>query len=292
VNARITTYRDFLNRATDVSARIKVTGREMMKRRTLIKGDDVDFFWTHGYLRVGGVFSTAEVQELKKEVDWLIDVWAMRSKGWTGPWREALLGSDSEKADLTTLADPHFYSAAVLRALVHPSIADAAAGLLASEVVELHQSTLVVKPPETGQPFPTHQDEVYYPHETMGYVEALIHLDDTNAQNGELRFLDGSHRLGPLSHITQTAEGSCAAHLPVDQYRLDDTTTVPAKVGDVVFMGLRTVHGSYLNSSSDLRSIIRAGYRDPANRQLGGAGTLGRPGLIVRGRRPQGAKFF
>ena len=69
---------------------------------------------------------------------------------------------------------------------------------------------LLVKPPETGQPFPTHTDEAYYPHETIRYVTAMIHLNDTNAQNGELRFLDGSHLLGPISHITETVEGSAA----------------------------------------------------------------------------------
>jgi phytanoyl-CoA hydroxylase len=264
----------------------------MMKRRKTIKGDDVDFFWEHGYLRVSGLFSPPEVRELREELDWVIDVWATRSKGWSGPWREALLGSDAEKAELIVLADPHFYSAALMRALIDPPVVDAAAELLASEVVEFHQSTLLVKPPETGQPFPTHQDEAYYPHETVRYVEALIHLDDTNAQNGELRFLDGSHRLGPLPHITETEDGPCQPHLPVDQYRLEDTTAVPAKVGDVLFMSNRTVHGSCLNTSSDLRYMLRAGYRDPANRQLGGPQTLGRPGLMVRGRRPEGAKFF
>jgi phytanoyl-CoA hydroxylase len=281
-----------LRQRAHLSAGSKGTSREMMKRRKIIKRDDVDFFWAHGYLRVSGVLSPPEVQELRKELDWVMELWAIRSKGWSGPWREALLGSDAEKAELIVLADPHFYSAALLNALANPAIVDAAAELLPSEVVEFHQSTLLVKPPETGQPFPTHQDEAHYPHETTGYVEALIHLDDTNAENGELRFLDGSHRLGPLPHITETAEGPCQPHLPVDHYRLEDTTAVPAKAGDVVFMSNRVVHGSFLNSSSELRRLIRAGYRDPANRQLGGPQTLGRPGLMVRGRRPQGAKFF
>jgi hypothetical protein len=263
-----------------------------MKRRKRIKRDDVDFFWAHGYLTMGGVFSPAEVEELRNELDWAMDVWAIREKGWSGPWREALLGSSAaEKAELIHLGDPHFYSAAWLRAMTNPAVVDAVAELLESEFVECHHSMLLVKPPETGQPFPTHQDEAYYPHETIRYVSAMIHLDDTNAQNGELRFLDGSHRLGPLPHITETAEGPCHPHLPVGEYRLDETTAVPAKAGDVIFMTIRTVHGSYLNCSREFRALCRVGYRDPANRQLGGH-ELERPGLMVRGRRPQGARFF
>ena len=265
-----------------------------MKRRKRIKRDDVDAFWAHGYLRMSGVFSPAEVEELRREVEWMMDVWAIREAGWSGPWKEALLGSDAEKAELTALPDPHFYSAAWLRALTNPSVVDAVADLLASEAVECHHSMLLVKPPETGQPFPTHTDEAYYPHETIRYVTAMIHLNDTNAQNGELRFLDGSHLLGPISHITETAEGPCHPHLPVDEYRLEDTTAVPAKAGDVIFLTNRTVHGSYLNSSREVRALCRVGYRDPANRQLAGPHSyaIGRPGLMVRGRRSQGAKFF
>ena len=258
----------------------------------MIKSDDVDFFWAHGYLRVEGLFSPSEVQDLRSELDWAIDTWAIRSKGWSGPWRDALLGSDADSAELIVLSDPHFYSAALLYCLASPSIVDPASQLLGSEAVEFHQSTLLVKPPEIGQPFPTHQDEAYYPHESTRYVEALIHLDDTDARNGELRFLDGSHLLGRLPHIRETAEGPCQPHLPVDDYPLDHTTAVPAKAGDVVFMTNRTVHGSDLNRSGEPRRMLRAGYRDPTNRQLDGPQTLGRPGLMVRGRRPEGAKYF
>ena len=88
----------------------------MIKRRRTIERHDIDFFWAHGHLRMHSVLSPGEVQELRGELDWVMELWASRSKGWSGPWREALLGSDAEKAELIVLADPHFYSAALLRA--------------------------------------------------------------------------------------------------------------------------------------------------------------------------------
>ena len=67
---------------------------------------------------------------------------------------------------------------------------------------ELHHTTLHVKPPETGMPFPLHQDSPFYRHEGAGYVDAIVHLDDTNDDNGCLRFVPGSHKRGHIEHIT------------------------------------------------------------------------------------------
>jgi phytanoyl-CoA hydroxylase len=51
--------------------------------------------------------------------------------------------------------------------------------------VELHHTTLHLKPPETGHPFPLHQDDTYYPHTDDRYIDVLVHLDDTRHENGE-----------------------------------------------------------------------------------------------------------
>lgn len=247
---------------------------------------EVDFFWEHGYLRIPQVFNPEEVKELQDELDWAIDSWARRSMGWTGPWREALMGDFADKAELIALHDLQLYSAAWERALTKPSLGEAMHRLLGGEGVELHHSTLHAKPPETGQPFPTHQDQPFYPHENVRFIDALIHLDDTSHENGEIRYLDGSHKLGALEHITQTEDGPCTPHLPVDEYRLEDTVPVPAKSGDVVCMTIFTIHGSYLNQTNEVRRMVRAGYRDPLNAQSGGQ-SHGRPGPIVWGRRLQ-----
>ena len=130
-----------------------------------------------------------------------------------------------------------------------------------------------------------HQDQPFYNHETDKYVDVLVHLDDTTAENGEIRFLDGSHKPGPLPHITQMPDGKpCSPYLPVDQYRREDTVPVPARRGDVVIFNINTVHGSYINTTREPRRLVRVGYRDPENRQTAGQ-SLNRPGLMVRGYR-------
>jgi ectoine hydroxylase-related dioxygenase (phytanoyl-CoA dioxygenase family) len=242
----------------------------------------VDFYREHGYLHVPAVFSEAETAALSTALNWIIDTWATRSSGWSGPWREKYMTAEVEKrSELVSLHDLQFYSSEWCRAVTHPRMTEVLSDLLGPNV-ELHHSTLHVKPPETGHPFPMHQDDPFYPHTDGRYVDVLVHLDDTFHENGEIRFLDGSHKHGKLQHITQTEAGPCSPHLPTDRYRLEDTVAVPAKAGDIVCFSIFTVHGSYINTTDRSRRLVRVGYRDPENRQLGGQ-SHGRPGLLVRG---------
>ena len=246
-----------------------------------------DFYTEHGFLHVPGVFNATEVAALTTDLEFVMANWAAES-GWTGPWREALLTADmAQRISLLALHDLQLYSAAWARALLKPRMGRIAADLLGG-AAELHHSTLHVKPPEQGQPFPLHQDLPFYRHVDDRYLDVLVHLDDTRHENGEIRFLDGSHRLGPLKHIERTAAGPCSPHLPTDRYRLEDTVPVPARRGDIVCFNILTVHGSYLNSTSEARRLVRAGYRHPDNRQVKGQ-SLRRPGPMAWGRRERAA---
>jgi phytanoyl-CoA hydroxylase len=83
------------------------------------------------------------------------------------------------------------------------------------------------------------------------------------------------------------ADGTmCHPHLPTDQYPLADTTAVPARRGDIVCFNINTIHGSYLNTTSEPRRLVRMGYRHPDNAQLGGQ-AMGRPGVMVLGTKPR-----
>jgi phytanoyl-CoA hydroxylase len=249
-----------------------------------LEQEQVDFYAEHGYLHVPGVFSADEVDALTTDLEFVMETWASES-GWTGPWREAMLGAElAERISLLALHDLQLYSAEWARAVLKPGLARIAADLLGG-AAEFHHSTLHVKPPEQGQPFPMHQDHPFYRHTDDRYLDVLVHLDDTRHENGEIRFLDGSHKLGVLPHIEVTAEGEeCSPHLPTDRYRLEDTVPVPARKGDIVCFNILTVHGSYLNSTSAARRLVRVGYRHPDNRQLEGQ-SAGRPGWMAWGQR-------
>lgn len=242
------------------------------------------FYHEHGYLHIPRMFTPAEIDRMADELDWQIETWANRSAGWSGPWRRVYMDEDTEqKSQLIALHDLHRYSRAWCDAVTHPRLCGAISDLLGPDV-ELHHTTLHAKPPETGHPFPMHQDWAFYQHADGRYVDVLVHLDDTDDVNGCIRFLDGSHKQGALEHITETPDGKCTPHLPTDRYSLDDTVPVPASRGDVVVFNIHTIHGSRINQTDRMRRMVRVGYRHPDNEQTGGQ-SLGRPGLMVAGRR-------
>src|SRR5581483_10652493 len=141
--------------------------------------------------------------------DWIIDTWATRSQGCTGPWRRQYMDADTErKSKLIALHDLQYYSEAWARAVTNRRLCAAIAQILGGGPVELHHSTLHVKPAETGHPFPMHQDWAFYKHADGRYVDVLVYLDDTCHENGEIRFLAGSHKNGALEHVTVDENGN------------------------------------------------------------------------------------
>nr|MCS5614152.1 phytanoyl-CoA dioxygenase family protein [Candidatus Poribacteria bacterium] len=116
----------------------------------MITSERVDFFWQHGYLHIPQVFTEEEINQMTTDLDWMIDVWAHKTPGWSGPWRKTYMDKETEKkSKLIAMHDLYFYSESWMKAVTNDSLCDAIAALLGPEV-ELHHSTMHVKPPETG----------------------------------------------------------------------------------------------------------------------------------------------
>ena len=243
--------------------------------------EEIDFYNEHGFLRLKGVYSPQEIKELSEELDYVIENFATRGKGWSGPWRQQLMSAEEEaQSVLVALHEIEMFAASWMRAILKERLVNSLADLL-GPVVEFHHATLHAKGPDFGAPFPMHQDHPFYPHQNGRYIDAILHVDDAGEDGGCLKFLDGSHKQGPLVH---NMEGS--PHLDQRVYRIEDAVSCPAGAGDVVFFSIHTIHGSSLNRRPRWRRVMRLGYRDPNNVQLSGQG-LGRPGLMVRGVRPK-----
>ena len=255
----------------------------------MLTPEQIGFYRENGYVRIPVVFTADEIRRMSEELDLLVQDWAVTNLGWTGPWRQVYMDAETErKSQLTHLHDLHFYSEAWARAVMNPRLSEAMADLLGPNV-ELHHTTLHLKPPETGMPFPLHQDSPFYRHEGFDYIDALIHVDDATLENGCLRFLPGSHKQGHLEHITRMEDGSpCSPHLATERYRLQDTVACPADAGDVVAFSIYTIHGSEINRTDKWRRLVRVGYRNPLNPQIAGQ-SLGRAGIMVHGIRPVGS---
>lgn len=240
-----------------------------------------DFFNENGYLRLERVFTLDEVAELSAELDYIIDQFCVPGKGWSGPWRQKYLSQlEDNEATLVATHEMQQFSAAWAWAILNRRLVRAVADLIGPEV-EYHHMTLHAKGPDFGTPFPLHQDNPFYEHSDAQYLDAIVHVDASTEENGCLKFLPGTHKLGPLPHVR---EGS--PHLPPDQYPFEKAVSCPAEAGDVVLFSIYTIHGSALNRSPRWRRVVRIGYRNPRNLQVAGQ-ALGRPGWMVHGVRPK-----
>ena len=65
-------------------ARSGVSGSQTFNQLT---ADQVAFYHEHGYLRIPAMFTPTETDGLSDDLDWMIDQWATKDQGWTGPWR-------------------------------------------------------------------------------------------------------------------------------------------------------------------------------------------------------------
>ncbi|MEX0612820.1 MAG: phytanoyl-CoA dioxygenase family protein [Pirellulales bacterium] len=107
------------------------------------------------------------------------------------------------------------------------------------------------KPPGVGQPTPPHQDGYYFMLDPCEAVTMWLALEAVDEENGCVRYVRGSHRLGMRKHQrTQTLGFSQG----IPDYPTDDDlaneVAFPAQPGDLLVHDSLTIHRADGNRSS------------------------------------------
>lgn len=236
------------------------------------------FFDENGYYLAKGVFPPAEIAELEREFDRIVDqnvrLKDSPNKGWTGGAVDRLNAGETQ---LIHTHQVHYYSGRWLQALLSPRFLDIAEAILGPDVV-LHHTKLFQKPAENGAPFPTHQDWSYFPSVKDTMIAATIHVSQATDEMGCLRIYPGSHRLGR----TPNTGGQKFSEFLDQNYPLEGAEIMAAEPGDVLFFHYFTVHGSRPNRSSKVRKTVLAQMHSGEDRiEDGNAHTNSR--LVLRG---------
>jgi ectoine hydroxylase-related dioxygenase (phytanoyl-CoA dioxygenase family) len=197
-----------------------------------------------GYCIVKEALTGEEIALMRKEADAVVqrvkNAKEDHSFLWGGEWLD---DKKRAKLDINGVHDTQFHSAAFARLLMNERVLDVVESILGVNV-QLHHTKLIVKPPETGAPFPMHQDFPYFPHKNDSMLAAMHHFDDANVENGCLRVVPGSHKLGRLA----THPGGL--YLDPQKYPVEDAMPCEVSAGDVVIFSYLTIHGSGVNASS------------------------------------------
>ena len=201
-----------------------------------------------GYLVLKGTFA-AEAPELRRETHALVERLAQH-RAIDATWGSGRKLTEQPETRLLHCHNVQFQSAIFTRLLADPRLVDPVADLIGPNV-QLHHNKLFIKPPETGSPFPMHQDYPFFPHTRHTMLAAIVHFDDAPIEKGCVRVVPGSHKLGPLEH---NPEG--AFHLPLSQYPVEAATPIEAEAGDVLIFSYLLIHGSGVNTSDEARTTL------------------------------------
>ncbi len=136
---------------------------------------------------------------------------------------------------------------------------------IVGEPIRLFRADALMKPAQVGSEKGVHQDSPYWPIEPMSLWSCWIPFDDATLDNGCLMVVKGSHRKGPMPHVSTQNDYV----IPTDRYDGDDLVAVPMKRGTGIFFHSLLIHGSAANTSGTPRRAVTMSYLGPHHRYVG-----------------------
>ena len=222
-----------------------------------LTADQVAAYHKDGFVFLRGLFDSDETALLRRAME---EDPAIQS--------HALLRADQEggatRISLWNRAGESVYGLAARSARVVET-----AESLIGEPVYHFQSKLTAKDPKVGGAWEWHQDYGYWYYN--GCLEPkmlsfMIALDRTDTENGCLKLVKGSHKLGRLDHVQVTPEQNAAdpERLPhiLEKHEVVDCILEP---GDAVVFHGNTLHRSDQNRSDKPRWTFLCCYNAVSN---------------------------
>lgn len=223
----------------------------------------LDTFHERGFVVISGVFTAAEIDEMRAAFDRLAEEAA----------RLPAAGMHRGSQFVITPGDPVRIHRVVWCGAAEPVLSRygqdprlvrIAATLLDSPVLEQLINQAHFKLPGDEVAFPWHQDSVHRRHGTPewvdvngrgSFVELVTALDPMTPENGPLCFVPGTQRLGHVS----APDGS----LPDGIFDPADAVVAELAPGDLVAFGPFVVHGSGPNRGTTPRRTFLNGFALP-----------------------------
>lgn len=127
-----------------------------------------------------------------------------------------------------------------------------------------------------------HQDSTYFPLDPAVQITAWIALTDSVEENGNVKYVAGSHKLGQLKHADAPGNGSLLSkgqHI-VEAFDSSDVRSINLQPGEMSLHHTRLAHYSEPNNSARRRIGLGASYI-PASVRC--TGTVRHTAGLVRG---------
>ncbi|MFN8523677.1 MAG: phytanoyl-CoA dioxygenase family protein [Chloroflexota bacterium] len=243
-----------------------------------------------GYIIHPDLLTPAEVAKLRAALAEVLE----ESKGLT---------ENNEKFSITKGDDGNHYVRRIFNPIkqhqvfaemaTHPKILDAVEALIGPNI-QLHHSKLNLKPPTSREArFEWHQDYPFFPHTNYDLVAVLVHIDEATKENGCLRVIPGSHKLGPKMHVF-ARDGAFSSKLADEGVVADEKNYayLECPAGGVEIHHCNMLHSSTANRGTNPRSVLIFQYRAADNTALAGSMAHYGFGMMVRGTNPYQSRML
>ena len=164
----------------------------------MIDATQVAFYRDNGFLLIPGLLDSITLELMRNEADATIARMNQAHMDTNKIWRAWLKDEARQKQRIDSVHDMQFQAGVFSLLLTHKDLLDAMEALIGPNV-QLHHTKLLAKPAGSGGAFPMHQDYPYFPHEKHTMLAVSIYLDNSDEENGCIRVIPGSHKLGPLA---------------------------------------------------------------------------------------------
>jgi len=216
----------------------------------MLTTDQLAFYKEHGYLVLKNWIFQREIQFMRNDVDRMIQTDAHPDTSYTSL-------PDGRKV-INRISRQLVHSETMRRMYGNPRILKCIESIYDPDFLPFAES-IVIKMPDDGAPFPWHQDGNFKtgPQSERG-LNFGIYLYSSSEANGCVYVIPGSHLKGQIdipALVKQHGE-----HLP-------DAIPVPTEPGDVIVHSRNLIHGSFPNTSPDLRVTVYFGFHARATVQ-------------------------
>jgi hypothetical protein len=211
--------------------------------------EQIGFFREHGWLVVEGAIPKPDLDELEDRCEIIIREKDRLANDWAWSDKEDL----KDRSFRIIQSSPSFVWKEIREAAYRQWLLAFGSALLGLELSFWYDQFLA-KPPGRSVPTYWHQDEAYWGRnlDDKG-ITGWIPLQDVDAVNGCMQFIDRGHLDGVLPHHLVEGMQSDLITCEVDESR---RIVCPIRRGDVTFHHSKTPHMTNANTSAGWRKAV------------------------------------
>jgi ectoine hydroxylase-related dioxygenase (phytanoyl-CoA dioxygenase family) len=207
---------------------------------------DIEKFMNDGFILKKNLFSEKEINKLDKFIEQQMEKDASANNIQTSTGKLSMSLWNEPSNDL-------FGKFSTNERIVNPM-----QDFLKDEVYHYHSKIIFKKPGDGG--FDWHQDYGYWYHNACLYPDmasCFIMIDNANKENGCLKVLKGSHKVGRISHDNHaTGQETADMERILELEKRHESIFIEASKGDALFFHSNLLHSSDMNKSNNSRRTL------------------------------------